>query len=106
MGALLLCAGAAGKRRALPHARVMIHQPWGGAKGQATDIEIIAKEILRLKQVTNDVLTRHTGQSYDKVMADTERDNYMTAAQAAEYGLIDEVIEFVSNTDSDETEAE
>ena len=106
MGALLLCAGAAGKRRALPHARVMIHQPWGGAKGQATDIEIIAKEILRLKQVTNDVLTRHTGQSYDKVMADTERDNYMTAAQAAEYGLIDEVIEFVSNADSDETEAE
>ena len=97
MGALLLCAGAAGKRRALPHARVMIHQPWGGAKGQASDIQIIANEIIRLKSVTGDVIAKHSGKDIDQVMVDTERDNYMTAVQAAEYGLIDEVIERQGN---------
>ena len=104
MGALLLCAGAAGKRRALPHARVMIHQPWGGAKGQATDIEIIANEILRLKQVTTDVLVRHSGQTNERIMADTERDNYMTAAAAAGYGLIDEVIKLPVKEEAEEAE--
>lgn len=92
MGALLLCAGTDGKRRALPNARVMIHQPWGGARGQATDIEIIANEILRLKRVTNEVISRHSKQELDTVRQDTERDNYMTAAEAVTYGLIDEVI--------------
>jgi ATP-dependent Clp protease protease subunit len=93
MGAFLLAAGAKGKRRALPHARVMIHQPLGGARGQATDIEIQAREILRLKTTLNDKLAFHTGQPADRVKADTERDNYMTAAEALAYGLIDEVIE-------------
>jgi ATP-dependent Clp protease protease subunit len=93
MGAFLLAAGAKGKRRALPHARVMIHQPLGGARGQATDIEIQAREILRLKSTLNDKLAFHTGQPADRVKADTERDNYMTAAEALAYGLIDEVIE-------------
>ena len=93
MGAFLLAAGAKGKRRALPHARVMIHQPLGGARGQATDIEIQAREILRLKATLNDKLAFHTGQPADRVKADTERDNYMTAAEALAYGLIDEVIE-------------
>jgi ATP-dependent Clp protease protease subunit len=106
MGALLLCAGTEGKRTSLPHARVMIHQPWGGAKGQATDIQIIAQEILRLKQMTTDVLVRHTGQTREQVSADTERDHYMTAQQAAEYGLIDEVIEFVKDDESEESESE
>lgn len=93
MGAFLLAAGAKGKRRALPHARVMIHQPLGGARGQATDIEIQAREILRLKTTLNDKLAFHTGQPADRVKADTERDNYMTAAEALAYGLIDEVLE-------------
>jgi len=106
MGALLLCAGAKGKRTSLPHARVMIHQPWGGAKGQATDIQILAREILRLKQVTTDVLVRHTGQTGETISADTERDNYMTAQEAAAYGLIDEVIEVVPKEDSEESESE
>lgn len=93
MGALLLCAGTAGKRRALPNARVMIHQPWGGAQGQATDIEIVAKEIVRLKGVTSNVLSTHSGQDTATIVKDTERDNYMTALEAQAYGLIDEVIE-------------
>jgi len=93
MGALLLCAGTAGKRRALPNARVMIHQPWGGAQGQATDIEIVAKEIIRLKGVTSNVLATHSGQDTATIVKDTERDNYMTALEAQAYGLIDEVIE-------------
>ena len=92
MGAVLLASGAPGKRRALPHARVMIHQPWGGAQGQATDIQIVANEIQRLKEVLSGILAEKTGQEVDKVKADTERDNYMTAAEAATYGLIDEVI--------------
>tara|TARA_Y100000389_G_scaffold203184_1_gene250792 strand:- start:1033 stop:1641 length:609 start_codon:yes stop_codon:yes gene_type:complete len=92
MGALLLCAGEAGKRYALPNARIMIHQPLGGAQGQATDIEIQANEILRIKQRLNEILTHHTGQSLDKIKADTERDYFMTADEALKYGIIDEII--------------
>ena len=92
MGAFLLSAGTKGKRMALPSARIMIHQPLGGAKGQATDIEIEAKEILRMKKELNTLLAEHTGQTIEKIYADTERDNYMSAAEAVEYGLIDKVI--------------
>ena len=92
MGSILLTAGAKGKRYALPHARIMIHQPLGGAQGQSTDIQIQAKEILRLREVGNDILAKHTGQPREKLIADTERDNFMTAQEAKEYGLIDEVI--------------
>ncbi len=92
MGSLLLTAGAKGKRFALPLARIMIHQPLGGASGQSTDIQIQAREILRLREVGNDILCKHTGQPREKVMADTERDNFMTAEDAKAYGLIDDVI--------------
>lgn len=92
MGSLLLTAGAAGKRYALPHARIMIHQPLGGAQGQSTDIQIQAKEILRLREVGNEILSRHTGQDAEKVNVDTERDNFMSAEEAKTYGLIDEVV--------------
>jgi ATP-dependent Clp protease protease subunit len=92
MGALLLAGGAKGKRLALPHARIMIHQVSGGSGGQATDIEIQAKEILRLKQNLNEILSRHTGQPLEKVVADCERDYFMSAGEAKEYGLIDEVV--------------
>ena len=92
MGALLLAAGAPGKRYALPLARIMIHQPLGGAQGQSTDIQIQAKEILRLREIGNDILVKHTGQKRDKIVQDTERDNFMNAQEAKEYGLIDEVI--------------
>ncbi|MDI6616312.1 MAG: ATP-dependent Clp endopeptidase proteolytic subunit ClpP [Syntrophaceae bacterium] len=92
MGALLLAAGEKGKRSALPNSRIVIHQPLGGSQGQATDIGIQAKEILRLKQDLNAILARHTGQSVKKVEADTERDYYMTSSQAKEYGIIDEII--------------
>ena len=92
MGSLLLTAGAKGKRYALSLARIMIHQPLGGAQGQSTDIQIQAKEILRLREVGNDILAKHTGQPREKLIADTERDNFMTAEEAKEYGLIDEVI--------------
>jgi len=93
MGALLLTAGATGGRYALPHARIMIHQPLGGYQGQATDIDIHAKEILRIREELNQVLVKHTGQEMDKVERDTERDNFMSAEEAKEYGLIDDVIE-------------
>ncbi|MFA4858600.1 MAG: ATP-dependent Clp endopeptidase proteolytic subunit ClpP [Candidatus Margulisiibacteriota bacterium] len=93
MGALLLTAGAKGKRFALPNARIMIHQPLGGAQGQATDIEIQTQEILRIKTMLHGILAKHTGQSIDKIEKDTERDYYMSATQALKYGLIDEVIE-------------
>ncbi len=92
MGAFLLAGGAKGKRYALPNAEVMIHQPLGGAKGQATEIEIAAKQILRTKERLNRILSENTGQPYDVVAADTERDNWKTAEEALEYGLIDQII--------------
>ncbi len=92
MGAFLLSGGEKGKRMALPNSRIMIHQPLGGAKGQATDIEIEAKEILRMKSMLNGLLAEHTGQKIEKIAKDTERDNFMTAQQALEYGLIDKII--------------
>ena len=92
MGAVLLAAGAKGKRRALPHARVLIHQPHGGAQGQATDIEIHANEILRLRKQVNQILADHSGQTLETIKSDTERDNIMAPEDAMKYGLIDEVI--------------
>ncbi len=92
MGAFLLSGGTKGKRLALPNSRIMIHQPLGGAKGQATDIEIEAKEILRMKKMLNDLLAEHTGQKVEKIKKDTERDNFMTAQEALEYGLIDKIV--------------
>jgi ATP-dependent Clp protease protease subunit len=91
-GALLLAAGAAKKRFTLPHSTIMIHQPLGGVQGQATDIEIHAREIIRMKSVLNDILVSHTGQPLEKLQEDTERDRFLTAAEAKEYGIIDEVI--------------
>jgi ATP-dependent Clp protease protease subunit len=92
MGAVLLCAGAKGKRSALPHSRVMIHQPLGGAQGQASDIEITAREIQKLKKELYDIISTHSGQDYDKVWADSDRDYWMIADEAKEYGMIDEVL--------------
>lgn len=92
MGAFLLAAGAKGKRKALPHAEIMIHQPSGGARGQATDIEIQAEQILRVKKTMNELLAEHTGQPVRTIEKDVERDHYMTADQALKYGLIDEII--------------
>ena len=93
MGAFLLAGGAKGKRRALPKAEVMIHQPSGGAKGQATEIEIVAEQILKTKHRLNSILAQNTGQSLETIARDTERDNYMTAEEAKNYGLIDMVIQ-------------
>ncbi|MDX2428910.1 MAG: ATP-dependent Clp endopeptidase proteolytic subunit ClpP [Xanthomonadales bacterium] len=93
MGALLLTAGAKGKRYCLPHSRVMIHQPLGGYQGQATDIEIHTREILKIRSQLNDLLSHHTGQSVKTIEKDTERDNFMGPVEAKEYGLIDELIE-------------
>ncbi len=93
MGALLLTAGATGSRYALPHARIMIHQPLGGFQGQATDIDIHAKEILRIREELNEILAKHSGKDIKKVAKDTERDNFMSAEEAKDYGLIDDVIE-------------
>jgi ATP-dependent Clp protease protease subunit len=93
MGAFLLAAGTKGKRLALPNSRIMIHQPSGGAQGQATDIEIQAREILRLRATLNQILAARTGQSLDKIKADSERDYFMSAPEAKDYGLIDQVIE-------------
>ncbi|MFO0704893.1 MAG: ATP-dependent Clp endopeptidase proteolytic subunit ClpP [Candidatus Andersenbacteria bacterium] len=92
MAAVLLCSGQAGKRYALPNSEVMIHQVMGGAQGQATDIQIHAKEILRIKELTNRIIAKHSGQKLDKVTQDTERDNFMTATDAKKYGLIDKII--------------
>jgi ATP-dependent Clp protease protease subunit len=92
MGAFLLSSGEKGKRYALPHARVMIHQPLGGAQGQATDIEIQANEILRMKKELNSILAKNTGQSIKKVEKDTDRDNFMSAQECVEYGMIDKVL--------------
>jgi ATP-dependent Clp protease, protease subunit len=93
MGALLLCAGAAGKRFSLPNARVLIHQPSGGASGQATDVRLMAEEIIRMRTLTSTIISRHTGQSFEQVELDVERDRILTPIQAKDYGLIDEVIE-------------
>ena len=92
MGAVLLCAGAEGKRSALPHSRVMIHQPSGGAQGVATDMEINLKEMLKLKDELYEIISKHSGQSFEKVHKDSERDYWMIAAEAKEYGMIDEVL--------------
>jgi ATP-dependent Clp protease protease subunit len=92
MASILLAAGAPGKRYALPYSRIMIHQPHGGARGQATDIEIHAREILQLREIGNEILVRHTGQAVDKIRRDAERDFFMSSEQAKEYGIIDHVI--------------
>jgi len=92
MAALLLAAGAKGKRYALPHARIMIHQPLGGAQGQATDIDIHAREILKIRDTLNHILAKHTGQSIERVINDTERDFFMSSEEAKEYGIVDKII--------------
>ncbi|MBM4145781.1 MAG: ATP-dependent Clp endopeptidase proteolytic subunit ClpP [Nitrospira sp.] len=92
MGALLLSAGARGKRFALPHSRIMLHQPMGGFHGQATDIEIHAREILKMKETLNGIIAHHTGQSLEKIQTDTDRDFFMSGQEAKEYGIVDEVI--------------
>ena len=92
LGALLLCAGTKGKRSTLPNSRIMIHQPWGGVQGAAEDISRQAKEILRLRDKINDIIAAHTGQPLDKIQRDTDRDYFMSAVEAKDYGLIDEVI--------------
>ena len=92
MGALLLSSGAKGKRYALPYSRIMVHQPWGGAQGQATDVEIHAREILRLRELLNEILAGNTVQTVAKIQQDTERDNFMSSIQAKEYGIIDSVM--------------
>ena len=93
MGAVLMCAGEKGKRTALTHARVMIHQPLGGAEGQASDIEITAREIGKLKKELYEIIAKHSGQTYEKVWADSDRDYWMTAQEAKDYGMIDEILE-------------
>ena len=93
LGAILLAAGTPGKRFALPHARIMIHQPWGGLSGQASDIDIHAREVLRLKSITNDILVRHTKKSLKQIEADTLRDHFLSADEAMDYGLIDKIME-------------
>lgn len=104
MGAFLLSSGAKGKRYALPNAEVMIHQPSGGARGQATEIKIVAENILKTKQKLNEILAKNTGQTVEKVADDTERDNFMDAKEALEYGLIDEIV--VSRADTAQAEAD
>lgn len=91
--AIILAAGAEGKRHSLPHAKIMLHQPWGGVTGQASDIKIQAEEIVKAKQMLNDILAKHTGLTPEQIAAETERDKYMTAEEAFKYGLIDEVLE-------------
>ena len=101
MGALLLAAGTAGKRFSLPNSRIMIHQPMGGFQGQATDIEIHAREILRMKADLNKILAKHTGKTMKKIQADTERDYFMTATEASKYGIIDKVLSNRKKTDEE-----
>jgi ATP-dependent Clp protease protease subunit len=101
MGALLLAAGTKGKRYALPHSRIMLHQPMGGFQGQATDIEIHAKEILRMKDTLNQILSHHTGQSLEKIQADTDRDFFMSGYEAKDYGIVDEVIKTIKENKKD-----
>ena len=92
MGTVLLCAGTKGKRYALPNSTIHMHQPMGGAQGQATDIEIAAREILRMQDMIRQIISRHTGQAYDRIARDTDRDYYLSADQAMEYGIIDEIL--------------
>jgi len=99
MGAILLTAGATGKRNALPNARIMIHQPLAGMEGTATDLEIHAKEVLRVKQRMNEILLKHTGRPIDQIVEDTDRDNFMMAEEAKDYGLIDHVLEHLDTPD-------
>jgi ATP-dependent Clp protease protease subunit len=101
MGALLLSAGTKGKRFALPHSRIMLHQPMGGFQGQATDIEIHAREILRMKDTLNSIIAKHTGQSLEKIQADTDRDFFMSGEEAKEYGIVDGVISSVKDKEKD-----
>lgn len=103
MGSLLLTAGAKGKRFALPNARIMIHQPLGGARGQSTDVQIQAKELLRIRQMLNEILSQRTGKSMEQIEVDTERDNFMSAAEAVEYGLVDKVIVREADSQKDDT---
>jgi ATP-dependent Clp protease protease subunit len=98
MGALLLAAGTKGKRFALPHSRIMLHQPMGGFHGQATDIEIHAREILKMKDTLNRILSAHTGQSLEKIQGDTDRDFFMSGGEAKDYGIVDEVIRSIKDT--------
>ncbi len=100
MGSLLLAAGTKGKRYSLPHARVMIHQPWGGAQGSASDISIHAKEILKMKEELNKILAKHTGQPLERIEKDSDRDYFMSATEAKNYGIVDQVIEFRSEVAS------
>lgn len=101
MGAVLLAAGTAGKRHALPNSRIMIHQPLGGVQGQATDIELHTKEILRIKENLNRILAHHTGKDYDTIKDDTERDYFMSAEESKEYGLVDSVVTNIPKTDKE-----
>ena len=105
-GAVLLAGGTSGKRFALPHAKVMIHQPYGGVGGQVSDIEIQAEEILKTRDVLNQVLANHTGQSVERVAQDTDRDFYMTAAEAKEYGIVDDILSKPPSQDEDDDEDE
>ena len=100
MGAVLLAGGAKGKRAALKNSKIMIHQPWGGFQGAASDIEIHAKEIIKTKEQINQLLAKHTGQPYDKIVTDTDRDRFMSPEEAKEYGLVDEVYERKEKTKS------
>jgi len=103
-GAVVLAAGAKGKRYALPHAKIMLHQPWGGVTGQASDIQIQAEEILRAKQTINRILAKHTGQPIERITEETERDRYMSAEEAKQYGLIDEVLHEEEKKDENKQE--
>jgi ATP-dependent Clp protease protease subunit len=97
--AVILAAGTTGRRHALPHAKVMLHQPWGGVTGQASDIKIQAEEILKARKTINEILSKHTGQSVEKIAVETERDKYMTAEEAKTYGLIDDVLQETDKTE-------
>ncbi|MDP7248141.1 MAG: ATP-dependent Clp protease proteolytic subunit [Planctomycetota bacterium] len=101
MGAVLLAAGTEGKRYALPHARVMLHEPWGGVRGTATDISIQAEEIISLREQINGILVNHTGKDMEQIEADTDRDFYMSAREAMEYGIVDEVLESLKDTNGE-----
>jgi ATP-dependent Clp protease protease subunit len=98
-GAVILAAGTKGKRFALPHAKIMLHQPWGGVTGQAADIKIQAEEIIKSRKMINEILSKHCGQSIEKIQSETERDRYMSAQEALQYGLIDEVLQEDENKD-------